>query len=205
MVNLADQNMINTVVDGTLSATLTDEQEIEYINASTPYDDLYTEREPSYHSWIRDGQQFARGDFPDWESYLDEDWFVEIGFTKKQLSHWSSGNKPSIEEYRTFLKSWIKQAFETFDWAIYPIASFHVLYHEDGRQCICVLASTEGGQGGWEFEDVYEGLVPTADVAIALLKEVGIVDTYSESELDAFIERVAAEENMNEQSPNYVS
>ena len=68
-----------------------------------------------------------------------------------------------------------------------------------------MLASTEGGQGGWEFEDVYEGLVPTADAAIALLKEVGIVDTYSESELDAFIERVAAEENMNEQSPNYVS
>ena len=49
---------------------------------------------------------------------------------------------------------------------------------------------TEGGQGGWEFEDVYEGLFKTAEDAILYIKQRGIIEGYSEQELNDFITRV---------------
>ena len=193
MLNGVDQNMINTVVDGVLSNTLTLEQETEYINLSTPYDDLYNENNFNMHNWIQNGDQFPINDLCDWDSYLDEGWLLDSGFTESRLSHWSLGKMPTIDEYKKFLRVWITHTFEHFDYSIFPIASIHNLQHDDGRKCVCLLASTEGGQGGWEFEDVYEGLFPNQDDAVSLLKENGIIHSHSDAELSDFIERVVSE------------
>ena len=100
MLNGVDQNMINTVVDGVLSNTLTLEQETEYINLSTPYDDLYNENNFNMHNWIQNGDQFPINDLCDWDSYLDEGWLLDSGFTESCLSHWSLGKTPTIKEYK---------------------------------------------------------------------------------------------------------
>ena len=190
MINKSDQSLINIVVEGTLSGTLSDAQEGEYISMSSPYDDLYTDQEISLHEWIQDGTQPLRQELSGWESYFDEEWMLDIGFTETQLSLWSKGSEPTLEEYKIFLREWIKHTFKNFNYANHPIASLHVLQHADGPQCICMLSSTEGGQGGWEFEDVYQGLFKTADDAVGHLKEKGIVEGYSEKDIDAFIRRV---------------
>ena len=54
--------------------------------------------------------------------------------------------------------------------------------------------ATEGGQGGWEFWQVYEGLFPNADQAIAYLKKKGIINSYDKKELDAFIMQATLKE-----------
>ena len=166
MLNDVDQNMINTVVNGVVSSTLTLEQENEYINLSTPYDNPYTENNFNMYNWIQDGDEFPINDLCYWDSYLDEDWLLGIGFTEDCLSHWSLGKTPTIDEYKKFLRPWIKLTLEQFDYSIFPIASVHTLQHDDGRKCVCLLASTEGGQGGWEFKDVYLGLFPNEAGAV---------------------------------------
>jgi len=72
MINRSDQSLINIVVEGTLSGTLSDAQEGEYISMSSPYDDLYTEQEISLHEWIEDGTQPLLEELSGWESYFDE-------------------------------------------------------------------------------------------------------------------------------------
>lgn len=123
MLNDVDQNMINTVVNGVVSSTLTLEQENEYINLSTPYDNLYTENNFNMYNWIQDGDEFPINDLCYWDSYLDEDWLLGIGFTEDCLSHWSLGKTPTIDEYKKFLRPWIKLTLEQFDYSIFPIAS----------------------------------------------------------------------------------
>jgi hypothetical protein len=46
---------------------------------------------------------------------------------------------------------------------------------------------TEGGQGGWEFYEVFEDLFHTNEEAILHLKENGLVERYSETELETFL------------------
>jgi hypothetical protein len=85
------------------------------------------------------------------------------------------------------LKWWLKHSFEEFNYADFPMAAIHHLAHSDGRICALLLASTEGGQGGWTFEEVFEGLFHTKEDAIIFLKENGIVEPYSETELKTFL------------------
>tara|TARA_R110000803_G_scaffold85370_2_gene151721 strand:- start:83 stop:649 length:567 start_codon:yes stop_codon:yes gene_type:complete len=182
-----DQNLIDDVVDGTLKNTLANAILVQFINESSIYDDFYRENEVELISWIRFGDVFDRDEICYWNDYFEAEDFDGSGISEDQLKEFSNGRKPADEEYQLFLKWWIKRSLENFLSADFPIASIHHLTHSDGRNCVALIAMTEGGQGGWEFCEVFEGLFHSKEDAILYLKENGIVETYSETELETFL------------------
>lgn len=133
---MTEKELLDAVIHGVLTDTLTEDIEEKYVRSSSIYDDPYGSNDPSILCWIRDGDAFNREDLCDWDSYLDKDWLVKIGFSDAQLKHWSGGNTPSDSEYRLFSKSWLTHTFKTDDFAAFPLAYIHTLKHSDGRSCI---------------------------------------------------------------------
>ena len=101
-------------MEGALSGSLSRELELEYTNVASPYDELHTKNEFITLLWIPDGAQFERRELCFWESYLDDDIFLDCGFTESQLSGWTAGEVPSLDEYKIFLRCWIKYTFDNF-------------------------------------------------------------------------------------------
>ncbi len=84
---MIDQKLINTVVDGTLTGTLTCKIEETYIESSSIYDDNYNTMAAPMYSWIQDGDTFERAELCYWDSYLDEELFAKAEFSQKQLQN----------------------------------------------------------------------------------------------------------------------
>ncbi|HAY46506.1 MAG TPA: hypothetical protein DCY55_09525 [Gammaproteobacteria bacterium] len=75
---MIDQKLINTVVDATLTGTMTCKIEETYIESSSIYNDNYNTMAAPMYSWIQDGDTFERAELCYWDSYLDE----EVGSLK---------------------------------------------------------------------------------------------------------------------------
>ena len=56
---------------------------------------------------------------------------------------------------------------------------------------LALIAMTEGGQGGWEFGDVFIGLFKGQNEAIGYLRENGLTENFTEHEFSKYIDRVA--------------
>ena len=186
------QNHIDFVVDGKLKKSLSDEDFANFVKSSSIlgiYDEYFIENEISEICWIRDSDVFDLEELRYWDSYFEYEFFEDTVLSENRLEEVSKGETPTTEEYRSFLRKWIPHSFENFNWSNFPIASLHRLTHSDGRTCVALIAMTEGGQGGWEFDEVFEGLFGTKDDAIGHLKENGIIDSYDETELEVFLNR----------------
>jgi hypothetical protein len=184
---MVNQKIVDDVVDGTLKNTLSDTILEQFIKESSFYDDLYTNNETELTSWIRFHDVFDRDELPYWDSYYNLEDFRETEISEVQLKEFSNGRAPNDEEYYSFLRMWVRLAFDNFNFADLPMAAISFLTHSDGRTCAVLVASTEGGQGGWTFEEVFEGLFQTKEDAILYLKENGIIESYNETELKIFL------------------
>ena len=49
--------------------------------------------------------------------------------------------------------------------------------------CYCLLKTSEGGQGGWEFSDLYRALYPNHEEALVYRENHGILEGHDEKAL----------------------
>ncbi len=183
------QSTIDQVVDEIHAGEVSNKTLNQFCSQSSPYDDYFSVSDEPVICWIRDGDAFDKSELCYWESYFDVDFFTEAGIPESKLESYTNGTEPTAKEYGLFLKKWVAHSFGHFDYADIPVASIHTLTHSDGRTCVALLSMTEGGQGGWEFYDVFVDLYLSPDDAINHLKGEGIIEGYSAEELDNFIKR----------------
>ena len=58
-----------------------------------------------------------------------------------------------------------------------------------GMNCYCLLTTSERGQGGWEFSDLYRALYPNHEEAVVYRENHGILEGYDEKAPENFMQR----------------
>jgi hypothetical protein len=185
--SMSEQDLIDEVVDGTLNNNLSNEAEDTFVKISHEFQ--IVDRD----SWLTHDDAFDRDELTYWENYFYVDEMVDFGFTEEQIDKWSKTESISEDEYKLFLRNWIKKLFETHNYNYVRDVFFHEVTHSDGRTCIALLSMREGGQCGWEFDDVYAGLFKTQDDATAYLKAGGLTDFHNDEELERYLTAVISQ------------
>jgi hypothetical protein len=201
MGNLTDtewQSLINQIVAETLGqrgkGTYADAialfcEEADY--RSYPYG-----KEIREGAWIRDTDAPDISELCDWASYYDDELPISGAIDESRLDEFTDGRNPTKEEYRKFIEWWAVWRMENHRWEIVPVFDLQELTHTDGRTCVLVLSSTEGGQGGTPISDQFSGFFANKDEALADIAGCGIIDTSinDNKSVRQFVERVVEDE-----------
>ncbi len=190
---MLEQKLIDEIVNGTLNNNLLPSTENSFVELASVYEDEFQNvfQETTY-CYLTVFDAFDRSELPYWDSYFDLDVMEEMGFTESRMADWQKTKTISDDDYRMFLRSWVRVAFEeNTDWR-YAIAALHPLKHSDGNECIALLSFSECGQGGWEFEDVFLGLFKTKSEAINHLKDDNnlLLDNFEDADLERYLNAV---------------
>ena len=189
------QETIDTVVAGTLDGNLSKDVLDKFIATASLYEEPFSGGDGiSQHGWLR------YEDAPDRLEvmairpfYGEHEIAVEFGFPEERSKILIERGCLSDEDYKKALRFWVGDCYnfgnELF-FLHYMLATLHEMKSSDGRNCIVLEALTEGGQGGWEFGQVFYGCYTSPGDAMAFLKSKGIADPYTEDEVEQYLSEV---------------
>ena len=183
---MLEQVLINQVVEETYNGALTADTEKKFISNTDNFQIV------EFFKWHSIDEAFSRNDLLAWESYFSVDEMVSFGFSENQIDKWTETKRITDQEYLAFLRSWIEKIFADADYSYIHDVAFHQIAHSDGRSCIALLAMKEGGQCGWQFEDVYVRMFKSSSEATAHLNASGLFDTSSDEELERYVQKAAS-------------
>jgi hypothetical protein len=191
------QETIDAVVAGTLDDSLSQEALDKFIATASIYDEPFASYELSLHRWLRIEDAPDRLEIMHRMPFGEVEDAVAAGFTEEKYHILMEQGCLLDDDYSKALKYWANECFrnedeEKYFFVWYLLASLHEMESIDGRKCLVLLALTEGGQGGWEFEDVFYGCYKSTDDALAYLQKRGVADPYTDQDLEQYIARAVS-------------